>query len=177
MRSTIGIQSDSEPKNLPKQVLQSGALDSVDEQLLARLAGDGRATNSELSQAAGIAPSTAHGRVRSLLDRGVIAGFHAAVDQSAIGNGLQAMIGVTLRAGLRQESLSQFTRSIRGLPQVVQLFFVGGTDDFLLHVAVPDSSELRRFVVDHLSGERSVASTRTSVIFEYHRNVVAAAFE
>ncbi|GAA1559729.1 Lrp/AsnC ligand binding domain-containing protein [Kribbella lupini] len=55
--------------------------------------------------------------------------------------------------------------------------FVGGTDDFLVHVAVPGSSELRRFVVDHLSARRSVASTRTSVIFEYHRNVVAAPFE
>ncbi|NEA31926.1 Lrp/AsnC family transcriptional regulator [Streptomyces sp. SID13031] len=172
MSSTSGSQVTPSAKNLP-----APALDSVDEKLLARLTADGRATNSELSQAAGIAASTAHGRVRSLVERGVIAGFHAAVDQAAIGNGLQAMIGVTLRPGLRQESISQFTRGVRGLPQVVQLFFIGGTDDFLVHVAVPDSSELRRFVVDHLSGKRSVASTRTSVIFEYHRNVVAAPFE
>jgi hypothetical protein len=35
---------------------------------------------------------------------------------------------------------------------------------------------LRTFVVEHLSGRPSVASTRTSVIFEYHRNAVAADF-
>jgi len=36
---------------------------------------------------------------------------------------------------------------------------------------------VRRFVVDHLSARHSVASTRTSIIFEYHRNAVAADFD
>ena len=52
----------------------------------------------------------------------------------------------------------------------------GGVDDFMVHVAVADSSGLRQFVVDHLSAQPSVASTRTSVIFDYHRNALAASF-
>jgi hypothetical protein len=35
---------------------------------------------------------------------------------------------------------------------------------------------LRQFVVEHLSAQTSVASTRTSIIFDYHRNAVAASF-
>lgn len=161
----------------PSNDLRAGSLDDVDQRIVDFLAANGRAANNELAQAVGIAASTAHGRVRALLLRGVISGFHAAVDQAAVGNSLQAMIGVTLRGGLRQESITEFTREIRRLHQVVQLFFVSGADDFLVHVAVQGTSELRRFVVEHLSGQRSVASTRTSVIFEYHRNGVAAEFD
>lgn len=166
----------SQEETVQPKDLRRSELDAVDAELVRRLSRDGRATNAELAAAASVAPSTAHARVRALIERGVIAGFHAAVDQEAIGNGLQAMIGVTLRPGSRQESISEFADEVRRLPQVVQLFFVGGADDFLVHIAVPGSSELRRFVVEHLSAQRSVASTRTSVIFDYHRNVVAATF-
>ena len=55
-------------------------------------------------------------------------------------------------------------------------FFLGGNDDFMVHIAVGDSSEVRQFVVDNLSTQPFVASTRTSLIFEYHRNAVAAPF-
>lgn len=151
-------------------------LDPIDQKLLALLVADGRATIAALADAVRVAPSTAHARVRSLVDRGLITGFHAAVNYSGLGRGLQAMIGVTLRPGARQESIESFAEEVRRIPDVVQLFFVGGGDDFLVHIAVDDSSAVRRFVVDHLSARRSVASTRTSLIFEYHRNAIAADF-
>jgi len=152
-------------------------LDPVDERIVALLSADGRMTNAALADAIGLAPSTVHTRVRALVDRGVIAGFHAALDQGALGRGLQAVIGVTLRPGARQESIRAFTQEVRRIPEVIQVFFLGGADDFLVHIAVEDSSAVRRFVVDHLSARHSVASTRTSLIFEYHRNAVAADFD
>ncbi|TDT31024.1 Lrp/AsnC family transcriptional regulator [Naumannella halotolerans] len=160
----------------PKDVRPAPSLDRADTALVERLATDARATNAELASAAGVAPSTAHTRVRGLQDRGVITSYHAAVDQAALGNTLQAMIGVTLRPGMRQEAINAFTTQVRTHPQVLQFFFLGGNDDFLVHVAVTDSSQLRRFVVDQLSSQNTVASTHTSVIFEYHHNGVAAAF-
>ena len=69
-----------------------------------------------------------------------------------------------------------FADEVRKLPQVVQLFFVGGVDDFMVHISVADASEVREFVVEHLSAQQSVATTRTSIVFEYHRNAVAASF-
>tara|TARA_B100002052_G_C15821839_1_gene570928 strand:- start:23 stop:550 length:528 start_codon:yes stop_codon:yes gene_type:complete len=152
-------------------------LDPVDERIVELLSADGRMTNAALADAIGLAPSTAHTRVRALVDRGVITGFHAALDQGALGRGLQAVIGVTLRPGARQESIRAFTQEVRRIPEVIQVFFLGGADDFLVHIAVEDSSAVRRFVVDHLSARHSVASTRTSLIFEYHRNAVAADFD
>lgn len=151
-------------------------LDAIDRRIVAVLADDGRISNAELASVVGIAPSTAHARLRSLVERGVIVGFHASVDQSVLGRGLQAVIGVTLRGGLRQESIEAFASAIRGLPQVIQMFFLGGADDFLVHISVAESTDVRDFVVNHLSAQPSVASTRTSLIFDYHRNSVVAPF-
>lgn len=152
-------------------------LDDIDLALVSRLEADARTTNAELGAAAGVAPSTAHARVRGLQARGVVSGYHASIDQAELGRGLQAIIGVTLRPGSRQESITAFAQNVRRLPQVIQTFFVGGADDFLVHVAVEDSSALRAMVVDHISGQPSVASTRTSVIFAYQRNAVVAEFD
>lgn len=151
-------------------------MDETDRALVRMLSEDGRMTNAELAAGAGVAPSTAHARVRSLVDRGVITGFHASLDQQTLGRGLQAIIGVTLRGGSRQEAIEAFADTIRRLPQVIQLFFLGGVDDYLVHIAVADSTAVREFVVEHLSAQPNVASTRTSIIFDYHRNVVAAPF-
>ncbi|GAA4772928.1 Lrp/AsnC family transcriptional regulator [Microbacterium gilvum] len=151
-------------------------LDDLDARIVAILEREGRITNADLAAALDVAPSTAHARVRALVDRGVVAGFHASVDQARLGKGLQAMIGVTLRPGARHDSIVAFADEVRRLPQVLQLFFLGGTDDFLVHIAVEGASDVREFVVEHLSAQQSVATTRTSIIFEYHRNGIAAPF-
>lgn len=160
----------------PNAVRPTGGLDELDATIVRLLSADARMTNAELANRLGVAPSTAHARTRMLVERGVITGFHASVDPRALGAGLQAIVGVGLRSGARRESIVAFADEMRRLPSVIQVFFVGGTDDFLIHVAVSGSSELREFVLEHLSGRSSVASTRTSVVFEYHRNVVAPSF-
>ncbi|WP_137844819.1 Lrp/AsnC family transcriptional regulator [Microbacterium sp. 2FI] len=162
--------------NAPKDV-RTVELDETDRRIVSLLSADGRLANVDLAAALGVAPSTAHARVRSLLERGVITGFHASIDQRTLGTGLQAVIGVTLRPGSRQENITAFSEEVRRLPQVIQVFFLGGADDFLVHVAADGSAALREFVVEHLSAQSSVASTRTSIVFDYHRNVVAAAFD
>lgn len=152
------------------------AIDETDRRILAAVTADGRMTNSELAATVGIAPSTAHGRLRALVERGLISGFTASINQAKLGLGLQALIGVTLRPGARQESITDFADHMREFDDVVQVFFLGGVDDFMVHVAVEDSSALRRFVVEQISGHPRVASTRTNIIFDYHRSAVVESF-
>lgn len=170
------LRMDEVDRAAGPKTLRAPALDAIDAEIVRLLSRDGRMTNAELAGTLGVAPSTAHARLRSLIDRGVITGFHASVDERMLGAGLQAIIGVTLRPSGRRESIVEFAERVRVLPQVIQVFFLGGDDDFLLHIAVADSSEMREFVLEHLSAQSSVASTRTSIVFDYHRNSVAASF-
>ncbi|WP_433560567.1 Lrp/AsnC family transcriptional regulator [Nocardia sp. CA-151230] len=143
-------------------------LDAIDRLLLDELARDGRMTNNALAAAAGIAPSTCLGRVRALVEHGVIRGFHADIDPAALGRDLQAMIAVRVRAAARGQ-LAEFGEQMAALPEVENVYFIAGADDYLIHVATADSGELRTFVLEHLSAHSSVASTETILIFEHVR--------
>ncbi|ABL04570.1 transcriptional regulatory protein (probably Lrp/AsnC-family) [Mycobacterium ulcerans Agy99] len=132
------------------------------------LHGDARITNNALAQAVGIAPSTCHGRVRRLVDLGVIRGFYTDIDPVAVGQPLQAMISVSLQANARGK-IRSFIQQIRRKRQVMDVYFLAGAEDFLLHVAARDTDDLRSFVVENLNADINVAGTQTSLIFEHLR--------
>ncbi|MEP7021518.1 MAG: Lrp/AsnC family transcriptional regulator, partial [Pseudonocardiales bacterium] len=106
-------------------------LDAIDRRILAHLAVDARMPNNALAELVGIAPSTCLGRVRSLRESGVIRGFHADIDPSALGRPIQAMIAVRLQSHARGH-ITEFTAMVAALPEVLNVFFLGGTDDFLV---------------------------------------------
>lgn len=141
-------------------------LDEVDAVLVRELRRDGRQTNQALAAAAGIAPSTCLLRVRELQRRGVVRGVHADVDLARVGRPLQAIIAVRMRAHVK-EQVQAFRAEVPRLPGVLSLFHVSGKDDYLLHVAVADADDLRRFVVDHLTGHPAVGHTGTNLVFEH----------
>ncbi|CAN5418185.1 Lrp/AsnC family transcriptional regulator [soil metagenome] len=144
-------------------------LDSFDRAILARLSADARLPNNALAEAVGIAASTCLGRVRALRERGVIRGFHADVDPAAIGRPIQAMIAVRMQAHARSH-IAEFAASVSELPEVLNVFFLAGADDFLVHVAARNTENLRDFVVVNLSGNPDVALTETNLIFEHIRS-------
>jgi len=149
-------------------------LDDIDRAILAVLAADARTPNNAIADAVGIAPSTCLARIRTLRERGVIRGFHADIDPTALGRGLQAMIAVRLRAHTR-ERVQEFIRDVPALPDVVGVWHVAGADDYLLHIAVADSDALRDFVLEHLTTHPAVGHTETSLIFGHLRGAGGAA--
>ena len=150
------------------------ALDEVDRLIVEELQLNGRMTNAELAERVGIAASTCVARVRSLVSRRVITGFTAQVDPGVIGMTLQVLVSVSIRSGARQR-ISEFMEEIRGLPEVMQLFFLGGVEDFIIHLAARDSDHVRDFVMEHLSAHPAVSSTRTSIVFSHYQNPVRSA--
>ncbi|NDK90874.1 Lrp/AsnC family transcriptional regulator [Gordonia desulfuricans] len=142
-------------------------LDHVDRQILRHLQADARVTNADLAHALGIAPSTCHGRVRRLVDLKVIRGFFADVDPAAVGRPLRAMVAVSLQSDARGQ-IRRFVADITGHDEVIDVFFLAGKDDYLLHVATADTEALRRFV-EMLNSRREVAGTTTSLVFEHLR--------
>ncbi|ACY21419.1 Transcription regulator, AsnC-type-like protein [Gordonia bronchialis DSM 43247] len=151
---------------MPKDI-RPVELDTTDRELLRLLQGDARMTNNELAQRVGIAPSTCHGRVRRLIDTGVIRGFFADVDPAAVGRPLRAMVAVSLQSDARGQ-IRRFVGEIAAHDEVIDVFFLAGTDDYLLHVATADTETLRQFV-EMLNGRREVAGTTTSLVFDHRR--------
>jgi DNA-binding Lrp family transcriptional regulator len=152
----------------PPKNVRAVDIDDTDRRILTALHSDARISNSALADVVGIAASTCHGRVRRLQDLGVIRGFYADIDPAAIGLSLQAMISVSLQANARGK-IDSFIQNIRRRPQVMDVYFLAGADDFILHVAARDTDDLRSFVVQNLNADADVAGTQTSLIFEHLR--------
>ncbi|MFM6939103.1 MAG: Lrp/AsnC family transcriptional regulator, partial [Rhodoluna sp.] len=109
-----------------KNLQPDAPLDEIDLELIRLLQQNARITNADLAAAVGIAQSTCITRVRSLISRGVIAGFSANVAPAKLGLGTEVLISVTLRAGARAH-LSDFMQQMRERPEVIQVFFLGGS--------------------------------------------------
>jgi DNA-binding Lrp family transcriptional regulator len=147
-------------------------LDELDARIVAVLRREGRLPNNALAEKVGVAASTCLIRTRSLVERGVIAGFHAEVDPAWIGRPIQAMIAVRLRGDARG-AINEFSDRLAGMAEVLNVYFLAGADDFHVHVAAKDPDDLRMFVVDHLSSAPEVALTETNLIFEHKRGRLA----
>jgi DNA-binding Lrp family transcriptional regulator len=143
-------------------------LDRIDCEILTQLAKDARLSNKELAQRVGLAPSSALVRVQRLTEEGVLRGAHAEVDPDAMGIGLQAMIFIQIgRHG--SSELEKFKAWVLTLREVMDLYYVGGSQDLLVHVAVRDTEHLRQVVAEQLSSREEVRHLETSIIFEHSR--------
>ena len=147
------------------------ALDPLDLALVRELQDDARQTNRDLAAAVHVSPSTSSERVRALRSTGVIRGYHADIAYEALGRRVQALTAVTIRPPSRQ-NIEAFRDWARDLREIVGVFVVAGGDDFLLHVAVPDTDALYAFVIDRLTERPEVADVRTSVVYEHLRRPV-----
>lgn len=144
------------------------ALDRIDYAILEQLQADARLSNKELAKRVHLAPSSCLERVRKLREAGVLRGAHAEVEPAAFGVGLQAFIEVRLAKHSR-EQVERFRDHVLDLPEVQGLWHVSGQHDFLVQVAVRDSSHLRDLAMDQFTARPEVVQLETSLIFEHRR--------
>ncbi len=142
-------------------------LDAVDRRILVALQENARLSNKALSELVGLAPSSCLERMRRLRARGVIRGFHADVDPVLLGRPIQAIIAVRLRVHSR-DLIDDFYAHVLELPESLAVYHVGGADDYLVHVAVPDMEHLRDLVLD-FTARSEVEHVETRLIFEHIR--------
>jgi DNA-binding Lrp family transcriptional regulator len=144
-------------------------LDEIDLLLVRALQENARRSNKELAALAGIAQSTCSERLRSLVARGILTGFHAAVDHRLLGRPMEAIIALRLRPQSRAV-VDSFRDFVLSLPETVTLYEVTGPNDCLLHVAVRDMDELRDFILERLTQRPEVAEVQTSSIYQRTTN-------
>ena len=141
-------------------------LDQRDLALISELESDGRMAISELAKRIGVAESTCHKRLHALVDSGVIRGFRAEVEPAALDLQIEALISIRIHPHARR-SLREFQGFLEALAETRHVYFVSGERDFLVHVAVRDTTALRSLVSERISMREEVAATNTSLIFDF----------
>ncbi|MGW4093714.1 Lrp/AsnC family transcriptional regulator [Nocardia sp. NPDC004750] len=139
-------------------------LDSVDWAILEVLQVDATVPNKEIAARVGVAPSTCLERIRRMRRSGVITSIRAHVNPARLGRGEQAFLGIQVRPHSR-ETATDFVQRALQMPEVLALYNVSGTEDYLLHVAVEDSTALQSAIIDRLLTLPQVVHCRTQLIF------------
>jgi DNA-binding Lrp family transcriptional regulator len=112
-------------------------VDRIDREILAELQTDGRLTVTELADRVRLTPGPCHRRLRDLERSGVITGYRAVVDPTAVGLGFEALVQITLERG-DADTVAAFEAAVLELPQVRHAERLFGDPDYLLRVAARD---------------------------------------
>jgi Lrp/AsnC family transcriptional regulator, leucine-responsive regulatory protein len=129
-------------------------LDAIDRAILTELQNEGRLSNQELAARVHLSPSACLRRVKALEDNQVIAQYVALVNPRAVGkHGISYTI-INLES-MNTPQLAAFEQAVRDQPEILDCFYVAGSNDYLIRFAYRDAEDLERFhseVLMHLPG-------------------------
>jgi Lrp/AsnC family leucine-responsive transcriptional regulator len=134
-------------------------VEDLDRRIVDLLRTDGRMSYTDLGKAMGLSTSAVHQRVRRLEERGVIKGYVAIVDHTALDVPLTAFISIT---PLDPAAPDDIPDRLRGVPELEACHSVAGEENYILKARVRTPGDLE----DLLARIRATANvaTRTTVV-------------
>jgi len=118
--------------------VETSMLDPTDRRILEELAADARLTLAELGRRVNLSPPAARERLQRLERTGVIKGYHAEIDPTALGYPLTAIVRV--RPAARQ--LPRIQELAASIPEVSECHRITGEDCFFLKIHLRSLDEL-----------------------------------
>ena len=137
-------------------------LDKIDRIILNQLLKDGRMTNVELAEKAGISAPPCLRRVRTLENNGIIEGYHARVDAAALGYTVTVFTHIGLE-NQNDEELRKFERQVQDWERVRECYLISGDSDFLLKVVAKDWDDYQQFLTTRLTSTPNIKHVRSSM--------------
>jgi Lrp/AsnC family leucine-responsive transcriptional regulator len=134
-------------------------VEEIDRAIVKALTLDGRLSYTDLAERVGLSVSAAHQRVRRLEQRGVLKGYSARVDYTALELSLTAFVAIR---PLDPSQADDAPDRLANLPEIEACYSVAGEDHYLLLVRVRGPQDLERLLQDIRSAAN--VSTRTTVV-------------
>src|SRR5262249_47182754 len=136
------------------RALYGRPVEETDRAIVAALTMDGRLSYTDLADRVGLSVSAVHQRVRRLEQRGVLRGYAARVDYTALDLNLTAFVAIR---PLDLSAADDAPERLAGLPEIEACYSVAGDDHYLLLVRVGSPGDLERL----LQEIRAVANVTT----------------
>ena len=140
-------------------------VDAFDLKLLGALQEDGRLTNQQLADVAGLSASQCSRRRMRLEEEQVIAGYHADLSAEALGFGVIAFIQVTL-ATHSPDNAKKFRGLMQRVDEIQEAYSLTGDADYVLKAVLRDLKGLSELVNNVLMPHPSVAHVRSSIVLD-----------
>ena len=147
-------------------------LDAIDRAILTELQNEGRLSNLELAQRVHLSPSACLRRVKALEDSHVIAQYVALVNPRAVGrHGISYTI-INLES-MNTPQLAAFEQAVRDQPEILDCYYVAGSNDYLIRFAYRDAEDLERFHSEVLMRLPGVARSNSMLVLRTVKKTTA----
>ena len=137
-------------------------LDHLDVAILDHLQTHGRATAAELSEAIHLSPSPSHRRQKQMEEAGVIKGYVAILDQDKVGLPINVFVTIRL-ASHADETLRRFEQEVSAFPEVMEMYEMTGSTDYLMRVVAADVASYEAFLRGRLTRVPGVQSVESAL--------------
>ena len=134
-------------------------MEEMDRKILKLLADDGRISFTDIGRMTGLSTSAAQQRVRRLEQRGVIQGYTARIDPTALGQTLTAFIAVHPFESAQPDDTPE---RLQHIPEIVSCYSIAGDANYLLMVQCENPPDLERLLAEIRAHAR--VSTHTTLV-------------
>ena len=141
------------------QVSMTIELDDTDRRILRELQRDGRMSFKKIGDDIGVSEATVFVRVRKLQERGVLKGFRAVVNPTAVGKTLTAM--VLVRA--HPKTFPGMLNALKKFDDVYEIYDVTGEYYSILKIRTSGTDELSK-IIDQIGAIEGIAGTETIIV-------------
>ncbi|SDG47912.1 Lrp/AsnC family transcriptional regulator [Pelagibacterium luteolum] len=135
-------------------------MDDIDRKILRAIQRDSARSMQDLGDLVGLSASACHRRLKSLEEKGYIAGYRAMLDRVRLGLSMQFFIEVSL-VSQSDTTLEAFEKAVKTIPEVLECHLMAGQSDYILRVVCEDATafeRLHRDLVARLPGIARVHS-------------------
>lgn len=136
-------------------------LDQFDRAILSALVADARISIADLAPRVGLSTTACARRLRAMEERGVITGYHAALDHQRLGFTVTVLVQITLDSQ-REEAFEAFERAVANCASVVRCYLMSGSDDYQLIVLCRDIADFEHIHKTQLARLPRVARIQSS---------------
>ena len=134
-------------------------MEPLDRHIVSVLAHDGRISFADLGRQVGLSTSAVHQRVKRLEERGIIKGYRAVVDYTAVGLPLTALMSVTPFDPASDDDIPE---RLNHIEEIVACWSVAGDENYILLIRVSRPQDL-----EELLGrirQQGSCSTNTTIV-------------
>ena len=149
-------------------------LDAIDRAILNELQVAGRISNQDLAARVHLSPSACLRRVKALEEAGVIAGYVALLDPRAVGQPGTSFTIINLES-TQPARLEAFEQAVRARPEILDCFYVAGSNDYLVRFVYRDAEDLERFHAEVLPRLPGVLRSNSMLVLRTVKRTTAIA--
>jgi len=138
-------------------------LDELDRKILGILQENGKISNVDLSKQIGLSPGPTLERVKKLEKGNLILGYHAKLNNAALGIGMTTFLQLSLN-NHEEATIDAFKKSIANIEEIVECFQLTGSYDYQLKIMAKDIPSYQRVISEKLSKIKGLGQMRSMVV-------------